>query len=165
MVPSFALTGQKMNPVLADTWSTQNKAVVMEGDYPNLAPHHTNIKFNHLKASALVSCYVRDKTMLFPLRADWLQPGRPAQAPQAGLLTRRGGIGCLTWPQAGLPSFRRFSSLPLKLKERHCWSEMATRSCTCRAGTLTVGIVILIPICCYLVVLLIERIARTLRQI
>lgn len=56
MVTSFALTGQKMNPVLPDTWSTQNKAVVMEDDYPNVAPQHTKIKSNHLKASALVSC-------------------------------------------------------------------------------------------------------------
>lgn len=67
MVTSFALTGQKMNPVLPDTWLTQNKAVVMEGDYLNLAPQHTKIKSNHLKASALVSCYVWDKTMVFCL--------------------------------------------------------------------------------------------------
>lgn len=54
-----------MNPVLADTCSTENKAVVMEGNYPNLAPYHTRIKTNHIKSSALVSCHMCNKNMLF----------------------------------------------------------------------------------------------------
>lgn len=65
MVTGFALTEQKMNPVLADTWSTKNKAVVMEGNYPNLAPYHTTIKPNHIKASPLVSWHMFNKNMLF----------------------------------------------------------------------------------------------------
>lgn len=65
MVTGFALTGQKMNPVLADTRSTENKAVVMEGNYPNLAPYHTMIKPNHVKASPLVIWHMSNKNTLF----------------------------------------------------------------------------------------------------
>lgn len=160
MVTGFALTGQKMNSVLADTWSTKNKAVVMEGNYPNLAPYHITIKPNHIKTSPLVSWHMFNKNMLF-LPEDRLVSGWRSWT---GLLTHRGGMSCLTWPRAGTRSFRSFSSLPLKLKESHCWSERATRSYTFRTGTLMAGIVILTPICCY-VVLLIERITRSLRQI
>lgn len=37
----------------------------MEGNYPNLAPYHTTIKPNHIKASPLVSWHMFNKNMLF----------------------------------------------------------------------------------------------------
>ena len=37
----------------------------MEGDYPSLAPHHTKIKTNRIKASALGSCQGYKKHSLF----------------------------------------------------------------------------------------------------
>ena len=56
---------------------------MIEGDYPNLAPYHTKIKINRIKPSALVSCHVCNKTMLFSLE------GRLASAWQSRAGTMR----------------------------------------------------------------------------